>query len=700
MASFDENGKYIKTNWKAGDKITSTKLNKIEESIEAVNDNDISRHVEADTRLDALEAKDVAHDKELTNIKKTIADNKAAAELGDYDINSRMTFLENELNEGIEALNEGIEEVHNVAETVDGKIATAEANMSNAVNTAKTEMTTQVNTAKTEMTTQVNTAKTEMTAQVNQGKADMEAMVNDVVDAITPIASDLSSYISEELTNNSVTSFKAGTSNVTGIDLTEQMEQSIVSLDNIEGKTEFVENITDPPYRLKNTCIKLLYTLDENDTTNYFDNKNITSSFSDTTYTLDGNNIRVTTTSSEARCIDVEVYGLEPGGVYRLYADDVQITHGGSVIGMYSDTNGRLISNSYANHSDRPNRNSNGLVARVGNNTLKFYFYVNFGNDSQGDVSYNGITLRKVKEYTYADLTLRSLPNGVKDEIKDGKLIKRVESYRLNGSEDWVIADNSKTNTISFACPLSNAIPVNKEVISLNSNKYKTYSDAELYTEDTIGLAIGGLNSSQLLFRVDRGINSVEKLKYHLATGEKDIVIEYEIKEEIYDIDLSIVCDPDDIVYIDTNRSISCSHQVQLSTKSQVEETQKQIVKSNKSIWQRLKELTEKVKNLTDVKMQMNENGYIKFPTALGGLLIQWGSVANTPGNPEIRIDLPIAYSERIYTIQFTGQWGYANNHYWVSSNTDYKTFITPMKIGSPDVINAADPVYWLTIGK
>ena len=140
MASFDENGKYIKTNWKAGDKITATKLNKIEESIEAVNDNDISRHVEADARLDALEAKDVAHDKEFTNVRNLIADNKAAAELGDYEINSRMTFLENELNEGIE-------EVHNVAETVDGKIATAQANM---------------------------------TAQVNQGKADMEAMVDEV----------------------------------------------------------------------------------------------------------------------------------------------------------------------------------------------------------------------------------------------------------------------------------------------------------------------------------------------------------------------------------------------------------------------------------------------------------------------------------------------------------------------------------------
>ena len=41
MASFDENGKYIKTNWKNGDRITADKLNKIEESIEAVNGNKI-----------------------------------------------------------------------------------------------------------------------------------------------------------------------------------------------------------------------------------------------------------------------------------------------------------------------------------------------------------------------------------------------------------------------------------------------------------------------------------------------------------------------------------------------------------------------------------------------------------------------------------------------------------------------------------
>ena len=169
MASFDENGKYIKTNWKAGDKITATKLNKIEESIEAVNDNDISRHVEADARLDALEAKDVAHDKEFTNVKNLIADNKAAAELGDYEINSRMQFLEYELEEAVA-------EVNNVASTVDGKINAAVTNVNNVATTVDGK---------------IDTAQANMTAQVNQGKADMEAMVAEVDTEMTELQNDV-----------------------------------------------------------------------------------------------------------------------------------------------------------------------------------------------------------------------------------------------------------------------------------------------------------------------------------------------------------------------------------------------------------------------------------------------------------------------------------------------------------------------------
>ena len=133
MASFDENGKYIKTDWKAGDRITATKLNKIEESIEAVNDNDISRHVEADARLDALEAKDAEHDKELTNVKNTVADNKAATDIYVYDINSRMHFLEEEINDGIA-------EVADMAASINNTITNAETNLNTIVTAAETNL--------------------------------------------------------------------------------------------------------------------------------------------------------------------------------------------------------------------------------------------------------------------------------------------------------------------------------------------------------------------------------------------------------------------------------------------------------------------------------------------------------------------------------------------------------------------------------
>ena len=485
--------------------------------------------------------------------------------------------------------------------------------------------------------------------------------------------------ISEELINENVKSFKAGTSNVTNVDLSNQMEQSLVTLNGIEGKTEITNN-PDPTLKIKNTQVKLLYTLDENDTTNYFNNKNITSDYSDTTYTFDRNNIRVTTTSNGWRYVNVEVYGLEPGCVYRLYVDDVQITRGGSAISMDSYTNGHLLSNVFANHSTRPNSNSNGLVAKARNGKLKFEFYANLSEDSQGDVSYNGITLRKVKEYTYADLTLRSLPNGVKDEIKNNKLIKRIESYTLNGTEDWVLADGTKANTNSFSCPLPNAVPVSKVAVSLNSNKYKNASDEELYLEDFLGLAIGGLNSNKLMFRVGKGLSNVNKLKEHLSIAERDITIEYEIKEEVYDIDLAITCPPGETIFIDTNDNLTFSHQVQLNTKAQVEEAQKQIVKSNRSIWQKFKELT-------DVEMKLDKTGYIKLPTAFGGLKLQWMELVSTMMNGTSRLThsefCPIAHSSFLHcvcSISKTSSGGYTEYRSTITPGDNLKSFTVEVK--------------------
>ena len=108
MSSFDSNGNYNKTNWKTGDKITADKLNKIEESLEIINNNDIERHKEADERLDALEEQKEAVEERFDELEDLVADNKSEVEVLIYENNVKMDRLEQEMNDGID-------EVHEVA---------------------------------------------------------------------------------------------------------------------------------------------------------------------------------------------------------------------------------------------------------------------------------------------------------------------------------------------------------------------------------------------------------------------------------------------------------------------------------------------------------------------------------------------------------------------------------------------------------
>lgn len=119
---FDENGNYNKTEWKPGDRITAGKLNKIEESLEAINNNDIERHKEADERLDALEEQKEAVEERFDELEDLVADNKSEVDTAIYEVHSKMDRLETKLDDGIDT-------VEAIAHTVDDKIADADASM-------------------------------------------------------------------------------------------------------------------------------------------------------------------------------------------------------------------------------------------------------------------------------------------------------------------------------------------------------------------------------------------------------------------------------------------------------------------------------------------------------------------------------------------------------------------------------------------
>ena len=118
---FNEDGTYNKTEWKAGDKITSAKLNKIELSLEAINNNDINRHVEADSRLDILEERMVnTPDNEKMNaledmvaeVKEDLGGLHAIAKVNDNnELNDFFNKIENNTKVKIKKSTYGVDDV-------------------------------------------------------------------------------------------------------------------------------------------------------------------------------------------------------------------------------------------------------------------------------------------------------------------------------------------------------------------------------------------------------------------------------------------------------------------------------------------------------------------------------------------------------------------------------------------------------------
>ena len=156
-----------KTDWKAGDKITATKLNKIEDAIEAVNNNDISRHEETDARLDALEAGRVADKQEINAkveaLEDTVVSNKDATDLDIYNLERHMTLLDQKIDDGVDT-------VEAIAHTVDDKITEADASMKAQVAEADAI----VEQGKADMTAMVETVEADMAAMAETIEADIE----------------------------------------------------------------------------------------------------------------------------------------------------------------------------------------------------------------------------------------------------------------------------------------------------------------------------------------------------------------------------------------------------------------------------------------------------------------------------------------------------------------------------------------------
>ena len=93
-------------------------------------------------------------------------------------------------------------------------------------------------------------------------------------------------------------------------------------------------------------------------------------------------------------------------------------------------------------------------------------------------------------------------------------------------------------------------------------------------------------------------------------------------------------------------------------------------------------------------------NGYISFPTWLGGLIIQWGYNSNIV-DVEVLITFPIAFPTACYNVQCTGDETNAGGAEIITTKSVTRFGFTWVgAIGSASGVSPeAEKGYWLAIG-
>ena len=298
---------------------------------------------------------------------------------------------------------------------------------------------------------------------------------------------------------------------------------------------------------------------------------------------------------------------------------------------------------------------------------------------------------------TLGDLELKSLPNGTKDTYSNGvhtKKINRVYFKDLNWSHFSDGATGTKTTIYKADIPnMTTCGDASSNDYNFICSRYDLVSANTQWVTDDEYMSMCPLNKGVYLRVGKASIPNASAINEFLGFH----YIDYELENPIEEMrELNFLCNSGDIIGAKNSVPFTCSHTVQLNTKAQVEEAQKQIVKSNKSIWQKFKELT-------DVKMKLENTGYIKLPTALGGLILQWGIISPTLSNygSDTYIDFPVHFSNKVFNIQTSCSGkapGFAQEVFVSAYNTNnYGTriLVKDKQHESPTIY-----VSWFAIGK
>ena len=155
--------------------------------------------------------------------------------------------------------------------------------------------------------------------------------------------------------------------------------------------------------------------------------------------------------------------------------------------------------------------NSTSYITQIPNGV--YYILMDFTRVDQSDITIsniNNVNLQLEKNNLATSYTkglsykteillqepLRSLPNGVCDEIIGNKIIRRVSKIILNGNEDWVIRNHLgngyKINRFAIQNDYLNIYPIGDHQVNAISTDYEVIPSIESQDNTKIGLVVNG----------------------------------------------------------------------------------------------------------------------------------------------------------------------------------------------------------------
>ena len=368
------------------------------------------------------------------------------------------------------------------------------------------------------------------------------------------------------------------------------MMPSLVTLDNIMGSSEIkISNLNER--KIVNTKIKSICTVDVN-SKNYFEDAIWLGNIDGAEYTRDGNDITVFRLNNYQgnplayACISLDIPTLTEGKKYCLFCDEVIINDGASAVEIHSGGAG-YDTGQTLNSRDMEHSSFNKIFV-YSVNRFEFRLHCTVGS-STGNVTYKNIQIYEVKEMTIPDIQLNSLPNGVKDEIKDGMLIKRT-GYANLGDLEWNSSayNNTYPNAgyrIYYAYIDDLKLPASYEdenkIILCNMLECKSFNYTVTLEHPAYNIpAISG-HPEKGEIRIKLETNDaadLESLRTWLSTNNVSVVYELNSPEYI-PVNLTIKADKGDTVVINTTKTMDLTYDIQLNTRAQIDTLQTNINK-------------------------------------------------------------------------------------------------------------------------